>query len=217
MEWYEPVGVGVVIIAVIVVLAYLYERKRNEKLKVFAAMRGFNFYPKGEDTLLTRLSNLSLFSQGRSRKIKNLADRREDKLEISYFDYQYTTGGGQHSSTSRQTVICFRSESLRLSSFSLRPENIFHKIGSTFGYQDIDFDASPVFSSQYLLRGKDEQAIRRAFNAGVLAFYERHKGVCTEGEGDQLIYYRPAKRVKPEELSNFLDEGMNVFELFRSA
>ncbi len=216
MEWYVSIGLGVVIIAVIVALSYLYERRRKEKLKVLAAMRGFNFYPKGQDTLLTGLSNFSLFSQGRSKKIKNLADRKESKLEISYFDYQFTAGGGQHSSTSRQTVVCFRSESLRLPSFSLWPENIFHKIGSTFGYQDIDFEASPVFSSQYLLRGKDEQAIRRAFNPGVLAFYERHKGVCTEGEGDQLIYYRAAKRVKPDELSTFLDEGMNVFELFRS-
>jgi hypothetical protein len=43
--------------------------------------------------------------------------------------------------------------------FALRPEKAWHKIGSWFGHQDIDFDSHPRFSSTYLLRGGDESAI----------------------------------------------------------
>ncbi|MEC9473853.1 MAG: hypothetical protein VX584_04130, partial [Actinomycetota bacterium] len=67
-------------------------------------------------------------------------------------------------------------EDLQLPTFVIRPENLFHKIGSTFGYQDIDFDAHPTFSKRYLLRGPDEEAIRNTFTDEFLSSYERHKG-----------------------------------------
>jgi hypothetical protein len=133
----------------------------------------------------------------------------------SIFDYRYTTGGGQHSHVWNQTVASFQSAELNLPSFSLRPENIFHRLGQLFGYQDINFDEAPGFSRSYLLRGNDETAIRGLFRPEMLSYFESNPGLSVEANRDCLIYYRPSKRTKPEEIRGFLEEAFRVFDLFR--
>ena len=214
MDWYIPFIIFAAIFGLIWYLARFYEQKRTKKLETFALTAGFNFSAKGDDALLASFSEFPLFSVGRSKRLTNLLQGRQGDAEVSIFDYKYTVGGGQNSRQYRQTVICFRSDRLKLPAFTLRPENIFHKIGTAFGYQDVDFEHSPEFSKDYLLRGRDEQAIRSAFNAGVLAYYTVNKGLCTEGEGDRLIYYRSGKRVKLENLPTFVEEGREVYQQF---
>ena len=119
-----------------------------------------------------------------------------------------------------QTVIWFRSPQLRLPGFVMRPEDVFHKIGSAFGYQDIDFESNRTaadFSKKYLLRGADEHAIRSLFKDNVLDFFATHSGKpVLEGRGDRLILYRPGQLIRPENISVFLEEGLEVFRLFVS-
>jgi len=120
-----------------------------------------------------------------------------------------------------QTVIWFRSPQLSLPSFVMRPEHVVHKIGSAFGYQDIDFDSNRTaadFSKKYLLRGADEHAIRSLFKDNVLDFFATHPGKpVLEGRGDRLILYRPGQLIRPENISVFLEEGLEVFRLFVSS
>ncbi len=197
------------------------EKQRTEQLKLVAAQMGLPFYPTGDSALMEKLSGFHLFSQGRSRKIRNLLHGVSGQLgipedvEVGIFGYRYTTGGGQHSRTTRQSVIYFRSPQLNLPQFALRPENLFHRIGDVLGYQDIDFDSYPTFSAKYLLRGNDERKVRDVFTHEVQAFFEAKEGVSTEGDGDQLIFYRGRKRIKPEDVRAFMEEGLQVFRLFK--
>ena len=73
----------------------------------------------------------------------------------------------------------------------------------------------PTFSAKYLLRGNDEQKVREVFTHEVLAFFETQEGVSTEGDGDQLIFYRGRKRIKPENVRAFMEEGLQVLRLFK--
>ena len=120
-----------------------------------------------------------------------------------------------------QTVIWFRSTQLSLPSFVMRPEHVFHKIGSAFGYQDIDFESNRTaadFSKKYLLRGGDEHAIRSLFKDNVLDFFATHPGkLVLEGRDERLILYRPMQLIRPENISVFLEEGLEVFRLFVSS
>jgi hypothetical protein len=84
------------------------------------------------------------------------------------------------------------------------------------GYQDIDFESRPDFSKAFLLRGSDEARIREVFDDEVLEFFEGTTGVCVEGGGEQLIYYRGSKKVEPANIRSFMDEGFKVYLLFRS-
>ena len=122
------------------------------------------------------------------------------------FDYQYQTGGGESSRTWRQTVALYPGGGRGLPDFVLAPENVLHKIGQLLGYQDIDFEESPGFSSAYLLRGPDEAAIRAAFTMAVRAFFEQTRGWNVEVQAGNVAVYRTGKRTKPEELGLFLQD-----------
>ena len=105
--------------------------------------------------------------------------------------------GGRSRHDYRQTVAAFKFLAA-LPQFDLRPENFLHRIGSAFGYQDIDFDSNPEFSKRYLLRG-DEEQVRRLFTPSLLMFFEQlEKGWSVETSGPWLMAYRLGKQLKPQ-------------------
>ena len=203
-----------IIFGIIVVFSTLLDRKRTEALHAMAGERNLAFFKDDELGLLTALNHLSLFSKGRDKKVSNVIKGDTEDIDIFVFDYEYTTGQGKSRSTPRQTVMMFRTAALRLPAFALRPENVFHKIGGLFGYQDIDFEHFPDFSAKYLLRGEDEEAVRNLFTESVLFSYEQNLGWCTEGDADTLVFYRDAKRVSPDQISSFMEEGIALFALY---
>jgi hypothetical protein len=196
-------------------LSRQYEKRRTEKLRQVSMRIGLTFQPKGDKSLIEQLSHFNLFSQGRSKKIKNMFSGQQRHTQVAIFGYKYTTGSGKHTRTHQQTVMYCQASQLNLPGFALRPENIFHKVGKVFGYKDIDFTSHPTFSKKYLLRGDDEDSVRRVFEGHVLSYFENQPGVCAEGRGDQLIVYRPEKRVKPEEIHTFIEDGFRVLEVFK--
>ncbi len=206
---------GLALIGTIIVVALKIEKKRSEALQAAAERMKFTFSRKGDPDLLDRLKGLHLFSQGHSKKIANVLMGKAGALDVAVFDYAYTTGGGQHSQQWRQTVILFESDDMGLPEFTLRPENVFHKIGQVFGYKDIDFDSHPEFSKRYLLRGENEEAVRATFGDDARSFYESDLKLSTEAAGRQLIHYRSGKRVSPDEISEFIKQGVRVLTLFR--
>jgi hypothetical protein len=209
---------GIIAVALVAAyFSYLQEKKRAEALRQVAEELQFDFTPKGDGGLLGELTGqgLFLFSQGHRKKVYNVLRGRAGGLEVAIFDYDYTTGGGKNSHTHRQSAVAFRFDGPPLPAFSLRPENVWHKIGQLFGYQDIDFDEHPTFSSRYLLRGPDEAAVREVFTDEVLSFYEGMQGVSTEANGDRLLFYRHEKRVKPERIRPLLEEGFKILAVFR--
>ena len=211
-----PIIVGILaLVGVIIVIAIKRDKKRTEDLAAAAARMNFTFSKEASPHLLRTLEHLELFSRGRSKKIRNVLGGRAGDLDVSVFDYRYTTGGGKNSSTWRQTVMLFESDGLEFPQFALRPEHVFHKIGQLFGYQDIDFATHEEFSKRYLLRGKDEDAVRNTFSSEALSFYETDRTLSTEAQGRQLIHYRAAKRVGPESIQDFIAEGVRVLTLLR--
>jgi hypothetical protein len=209
--------IGILTVAgLIIFAAWFYEKKRTEALQRIADALNFSFEHKGDELLLAMHNNFDLFSKGRSKKISNVMHGSSGDMEITIMDYKYTVGSGKNSTTYSQTLIVVQSKYLQLPSFTLSPENIFHKIGGIFGYKDIDFNSHPKFSKQYLLRGDDEEAIRNTFNDELLEFYEKNKALNTESDYDKFIYYRAAKRLAPKDIQAFIQEGINLYGLFKT-
>jgi hypothetical protein len=200
------------IVTVVVVSNYL-ENKRTTAMQQVADTMGLTFQGKANGQTLPLFSGFHLFSQGHGKRIVNLMQGEANDIALKIFDYKYTTGGGKNAQHWTQTVISFWSPALDLPAFSLRPETIFHKIGALFGYQDINFETHPDFSKCYLLRGKQEEAIRALFREEVLLYYEEHRGLSTEGSGPQLVFYRAGKPVKPEDIRAFMEQGFEVLAL----
>ena len=209
-------GMAAVLPAVFLI-AYLVEKKRTETLRMVASGMGFGFAEKGDVSAVGAASALHLCSRGRRKKLKNVMQGQAAGTHVTLFDYQYTIGSGKNSSTYKQTVMMFDSPGMGLPQFALRPERFFHKIGAAFGYQDIDFDDHPDFSKHYLLRGDDEAAIRTMFSSDKLSYFEHNHGLCAEGTGQCLVFYRHGKRADPKEIPDFVQKGVEAFTVLRQA
>ena len=203
------------IIGVIIFIANMYEKKRREKLQEVAASLAMTFESKDEGKALRHyLQGFRLTSLGRGRKVYNIFTGTAEALQLRIFDYRYTVGGGKSSSTYNQTVFLVESPDMNLTKFKMRPENVFHRIGSSFGMQDIDFEEFPVFSKQYLLQGDDEGAIRALFDREKLSHFTEDKGLCVEGNGNKLLIYRNGKRLSPEEIPIFVQHNLKIANMF---
>ena len=208
---------AVLLVGGAVVWQYFAEKKRRAAFAEAAALLGLDFSPYDSGAALGLFIGFPFFCQGRGHSYSNLLRGRLDaKAEVLVLDYAYVTGSGKNRHTCRQSAAAFRAPRLALPAFELRPENILHKVGGLFGYQDIDFDASPGFSSKYLLRGKDEPAVRGLFDAAVLNHFELHPGWRVEGQGEWLVVCREGRRVAAEDLRTFLDEAKTTFCAFRN-
>jgi len=213
---------GGVIIFVVVAAIFLifvaasryYDKKRSEELQAFASSMGLSFSEKRNKSFDLSLSNFHIFTQGYSRRASKIINGPYGGADIKIFDYRYTTGSGKSRTRHNQTIVQFKSDRLRLPSFELRPENFFHKIAGSFGYQDIDFEMNPKFSKQYLLRSDQDQACRELFSFNRLHYFEENKGLSVEGKQDILIFYHPNRTEKPSDLKTFLDQGVQIYNLF---
>jgi len=191
------------------------QQKRREAMEQLAALMRWSFSAEGDDSLLTSLSAFHLFSQGHSKRLKNLIRGTVKDSKAAVFDYEYTTGGGKNRHTHHFTVLQVNLAGSPLPNFSLRPEHAFDKIGDKIGYKDIDFESFPEFSKGYFLRGKDEMDVRRLFGARLISFFETNPKLCMEGDGGTLIVHRSKGRLKPEEIRPFVEMGMRAVSIMR--
>ena len=217
MEFALLIGIIVAGVGVIWYLASWFESQRAQEYAGVARKLGLEFSPAGDNALLESLGGFSLFQLGHARKLQNLIRGQTQQVDVAMFDYRYTTGGGNSSSTSRQTVIRFESPLLDLPKFELRPAHVGFRLAKLFGYREISFPDNPSFSKKYLLRGDDEEAVRGAFTEEVMLALESLAGLHVFGEGAMLLVYRPNKRLRGYELRGFLEEAFGVYSQFKIA
>jgi hypothetical protein len=190
--------------------------ERRRMMQSVAGQMGWAYLAEPAASMIPHIGSYYLFSQGHSKKIENMLYGEIDGGRAAVFDYAYTVGHGKNRHRYNQTVAYFQSGNLSLPLFSLRPENVFHKLFGAFGYQDIDFGQRPEFSKRYLLRGQDEAGIRRVFGDRLLGFYETNQRVSTDGGGDQLFFYQENVRVNPENIQQFVQWARGLANLYRN-
>ena len=122
------------IIGVSVFFMLRLKKKRTKQLSEISSDLKLSFYPDGKDSIFESIS-FGIFDYG---NVSNMMHGEVSNAEFAIFDHRYTSGSGENSSTYKQTAIYFNPTNLNLPRFTLSPENLLHKIGSAFGYQDID-------------------------------------------------------------------------------
>ncbi len=166
----------------------------NQRLKEFttcANALSWDLKDKDEFGMIKWLLDFHLFKKGGAKKITPMVMHKKDDLEFSsLFDYSYTVSTGKSSATFRQTVYFRYSKSLALPHFIMVPEKWYHRLGSYFGMQDIDFVEYPAFSQNYLLQGGDEDYIRYHFNhPDMIRFFDQQGFYSLEGMNYLMILY----------------------------
>lgn len=202
------------LVIAIAVYSWQKEKERTQQLQLAASQLGWSFAASAPLNMIAGLERFALFSQGHSKEVRNFMYGEASGTKAAVFDYVYVTGYGKNRQQHSQSVVYLEPVDLSLPYFSLRPEGLLYKIFTAFGYQDIDFGQRPEFSKQYILRGPDEQAIRRTFDDGLLSFYESYGGTCTDGGGNQLFVYRVGYRFAPQEVQSYVGLGLSVLNLF---
>jgi hypothetical protein len=192
------------------------EQQRTESVRNVAARLGWGYREDVPFEMIPDLERFELFRAGRAKTLKNLMTSPAGERRAVLFEYQYTTGSGKSQATHQQTVFYATSDGLELPSFSLRPENFFHRVAGMFGYQDIDVDSRPEFSRMFLLRGADESRVRDVFSGTVAEFLEHRPGTCAAGLGRELLYWRTGGRVRPDELEALIIDGFELASRFEA-
>ena len=191
------------------------ERERTQALQQTADALGWSFEPVAEVDSIPGIDRFTLYDPGHSREVRNLMYREVDEVNTTVFDFIYSMGTDKHRTTHVQSVVHLEPIDQSFPDFSLWPEGPFDKLFSAFGYQDIDFGQRPDFSRKYILRGKDEPAIRQTFNDRLLSFYESEPGLFTDAVDNQLFVYRAQQRLEPGEIESFVDLGKQILTLMR--
>jgi len=208
-----PILIVAVLVLIGIAISMYFEKKRREAVEKVAGELGLEFFPQGIPGLLEALRGFALFNSGRSHSVTNTIRGVTDDVELTIFDLTYTTGGGKHSHTHRQTIIRFASSQLNLPDFTVSPEWFFHKIAKLFGVKDINFPEDPTFSSAFLLQGERETAVRDLFSSQIREWFSARKGITAAGRDQQLFFFRAEQRVNPDKIAGLLEEGFQLFKL----
>jgi hypothetical protein len=191
--------------------------KRTDFIRGFALSRNLAFEPSDSFSMIRYLDNFKLSRKGSSRKAFNIVTEVESLGDWQFhcFDLRLTYHTGKSTYYKDQSVFLCSSTRLGIPPFHLQPEHIFHKIGSLFGYKDIDFEAYPAFSDSYFLKSKDEDLVRDFFSDEIVHFFSKANRWHCEGNNFFFILYRDQILPDAEQYPSFWNQGKELFRLFR--
>jgi len=91
--------------------------------------------------------------------------------------------------------------------FILEKEGFFEKVTDLASKADIDFEAFPVFSDRFVLKGPDKQKIREYFHPGLIRKMEQDPHFHVESNGKAILIYRFDKANDEESISELFRFG----------
>ncbi len=192
----------------------LVEVRRSASLREAAARLRLGYANGADEDLLSALSTAGILP---GRKLGNVSTGQAASQNLAVFDHRYSYGSGKHHRTVNQTVACFRFPEPWVPGFSLRPQTFSDNLYLWAKPVDFDFDSHPKSSREYLLDGESEAAVRKLFTRPLLDHLEGIAGLSVAGRDALLVVYRPGKRVRPDDLTGFLQEASGVAAAFVKA
>jgi hypothetical protein len=198
-------GFAIAGVAGFYIFTNLHEKQRKEGLRRLARMRGYEYTEKPGEGFLLKLPEFKLLSLGYRRKASNVIKLKHGGFRWTVFDFKYTTGGGKSSSTHKHTVAI--AELLKPA-----PHFSFMKkfwMAWTLGLlrgSAVEFD-DVVFSKAYRVRSQEPEKAKGVFTPSFKqALLSSKFSLTGEVLESSFLVFRNAKRPKPEDLTQFLDE-----------
>ena len=97
--------------------------------------------------------------------------------------------------------------------FSLEKEELYDRIFSTGGFNDINFKEDTDFSKRILLRGTIVKSVRKLFNEEMRGYITQNQIYHIESTSDQLLIFSEMKPLNAEEVKalNSFVHGLTKF------
>lgn len=185
---------------VIAVLGHLQAKKRREALAAWAQGIGLRYDRAKDYGFDERYPEFNCLRQGSSRYAYNICSGEYRDRHVMAFDYHYET----HSTDSkgrRQThhhhfsAVIVRAN-VRLKPLMIRSENIFDKLGSVFGFDDIDFE-SAEFSKKFYVSSPDRKWAYDVLHARAIEFLLAQPRHSIEFDARHVIAWRSGRKASP--------------------
>lgn len=215
----DPVGflIAIAVFVIVMIISYFEikkEEKRRNDIHDYCLRNKIKYSEKAKAVPEIVHSCLLLKEKGSSENewIIEMSGVRGD-YTFCLFDYYYVSGSGKNRTEGTDTICVVQKENLRMPQFFVRSERLlFDSVGKLLGNQDINFEEDHKFSCRFILRGKDEIAVREFFDSRVReAFLNGYsKEYKYEGIGNCFVV-SVAGKLNLEERLKLLANTMNVF------
>jgi len=216
----DPVSIIPWVIAAMIFfifVAYSYGKRRSEAFHRFARRKGMSYIKKADLAAPEEFKDLELIPDNTINAVNNIIKGEVESVFVMICDLRSNKITGNTSMPIHQTghtVAILQGDQIDLPFFTLHPSNFVYNMLRTLGKSSIDFPSHPEFSQIYVLKGDEENAVKKSFHDQAVAYFINHTGLSIEGRGNRLLFFSFGKLIKPEELNSFLSQGLAVFRLF---
>ncbi|MFM1874323.1 MAG: hypothetical protein RL266_60 [Bacteroidota bacterium] len=160
---------------------------RQHKLQSVASEMGHTFDP----SVILFVKDFEAFHLLRHKKV----DRVYNRFAGSAHGFRFTVEdvdiheGELQTKVVGQVTVALIEVPSRIPLFTLEKEYFFDKLAALAGYDDIDFQNFQDFSSNFRLKGENEQEVREFFTASIIQFLDANLLYRIESSGEQLLIF----------------------------
>ncbi len=177
----------------------------QQHLKKIASKNEWKFLP----AKTISFDHFAGFSFGTNSKIvhaQNIVSGKYEGVRLIYSEIIYDQTPDTASADSQLSALLIK-PSADIPIFMLEREGFFEKLTDLAYRADIDFDAYPVFSDKFVLKGPNEEAIRSFFHPGIIRKVEQNPHFHIESNGEAIILYRFDKSEDDDSISELIRFG----------
>lgn len=178
--------VAVPIVAVLIYLGHLHEKKRQAALQRLATELGWDFDIARDSRFDQKHPHFGVFQRGHSRYAHNLLrgnyaspleivtdDGQPVTLKACGGDYHYKitrrTGKNSSTTTYRFSYLIIKTPTAAGQDLTIRPEHFGDKMTAALGFDDIDFE-SVEFSDRYHVKSRDKRFAYDLFHPRMMQY-----------------------------------------------
>jgi hypothetical protein len=191
---------GLAVVAVLVG-GFVLERKRRERLMLFALKRGWQYV--GEDPGLTDRFAGTPFGRGDRRRARNVLTGEESGRPFTAFDYSYETHStdskGNRTTTTHRFGVCVVPLPGPLGVVEVTPEGMFSRAAGAVGLtSDIDLE-SEDFNRMFRVRADDRKLASDVLTPRLMHFLVSVRPAAWRLQGRHILSWHTG-RLDPAEV-----------------
>ena len=183
---------------------------RTISLLSFSNKNRYQFQNRTEDYVNWEFYTLTI--RKKIISISNIVTKNSGSVHFEVADIK-TQEGAQLSSDTNEITALKISGLTNLPKFYMLKESFIDKITSVVSSTDINFEAHPKFSKNYLLKGIEEDHVRSFFTPKLLSFFENNLNYFMVSNGNDLLVYSDSKLLDTTSIQLLLDKAESINEI----
>ena len=200
----------VALIAVVLVIGYIYNKKRREAMAALAARLGLHFNPRKRRDLARRYRFLDKLRRGSNRYAYNILSGNYQGHDVMMFDYHYQVNSGKNTHHYNFSFFILGLPAT-FPELVIDKEGFFSKVAQALGYDDIDFE-SHEFSRKFRVRSPNKKFAYDVCNGQMIEYLLSNSDLGIEIEGEVMAISFNS-RLSPEYIEPNLNRLIRVRSL----